>query len=212
MNGNINFGSMQEKATLLSLLGGVIWNHQGVWQTSGLDGPGDDVGSTYDRFRVLAAAYLYHKNSASMTLLAQGGLATSTKPSIAYVMKEELRALDVPAEAILLEERSYSTFSQLNELNLQSPRDLIILSNEWHLPRIRAMIELLPELENLQVQNPQLVAAEEILLQEDPHKWRAIIDAIRQRKDILARIKKERQGIEQLKAGTYKTNNLDKFF
>lgn len=188
---------------LLSILGGVIWENKGVWQTNGLDGPGDSLGATFDRFRVLAGASLYKKNPTSMTLLVQGGLAKDKRPSIAQVIKEELIALKVPAKAIWLEERSHTTFTQLNELKKQSPQQLLILSNEWHLPRIRTMIELLPDLQALRAQNPQLLSAEEILLQEDAPKWRAIIETIRQRKEMQARIEKEFEGIEQLKAGTY---------
>jgi hypothetical protein len=193
--------------TLISILGGAIWYDQGHWQTNGIDGPGDGRGLINDRFRVLAAAYLYQKNHANTLLLAQGGLATENRPSIASVMKQELEALSVPKDVILVEEHSFSTFSQLYELKhyIKDPStQLFIVSNEWHLPRIAAMIQWIPELQELSTRKPQLCAAEEVLLQTDEKKWRNIIETLRQREDILTRISKEQEGVDQLKAGLYK--------
>ena len=194
--------------TLISILGGAIWNDHGVWQTNGPDGPGDPDGVTNDRFRVLAGAYLYQKNPTYTTLLAQGGLAKGLRPSIARVIRTELKALDVPEDHILLEERSVSTFSQLFELKLivvkEQPEHILIISNEWHLPRIEAMIKWIPELRELSEQKPHLVAAEEILLQEREKDWRVIIETLRQRDDMISRISKEQKGVKQIQAGTYR--------
>ena len=194
--------------TLISILGGAIWNNHDLWQTNGLNDPGDHNGVTNDHFRVLAGASLYKRNPKHTTLFVQGGLAKDLRPSIASVIKEELKAFDVPEDHIVLEERSVSTFSQLFELKLftikQKPMRLLIISNEWHLPRIEAMIKWIPELHELAELNPQSCAAEEILLQDSEKDWRIIIETARRREDIVARIVKEQQGVAQLQAGTYR--------
>lgn len=193
--------------TLISILAGGIWNNHGVWETNGDDGPGDASGVTYDRFRIEAGVNLYKKMAPYVILLVQGGLATELRPSLASVSKKELEALGVPTDRILMEERSSTTFSQLFELKSiikhHKPKHLWIISNEWHLPRIQAMIDCLSELKELK-KLVQLFAAEEILLQASDSKWRIPIQNMRNTDEIKLRVAKEKQGVEQIQAGTYR--------
>lgn len=187
---------------LISILGGHIRNHHGAWQTNKFEG------FSHDRLRVLAACSLYKRNPAQTTLLLQGGLAEGLKPSIASVLKTELLALGILSEHILMEERSYSTFSQLLELNAiilkLKPEQLIIVSNEWHLPRVEAMIKRKPELQELSKQKHQLYAAEEVLLRENDGIWKEAIENVRLSDDVRDHIAKERQGVDQIQLGTYR--------
>ena len=194
-------------STLLSILGGEIWNIRGIWQTHKSDTRDDLCQLTPDRLRVLAAACLYKKNPRSTTVLSQGGLEDSNRPSIASVIKEELKSLGLPENHIFLEDTSISTFSQLLELQLIAlkwqPKQIIIISNEWHLPRIEAMIQWVLKLQELSQYKPQLLAAEEILLQESEKDWQGVTESMRTSDDTLSRILKEQQGVNHLKSGSY---------
>ncbi|MEK7613236.1 MAG: YdcF family protein [Patescibacteria group bacterium] len=192
--------------TLISVLGADLWFKDGRWQTQDLDAPGDHSGVTLDRWRVIAGSYLFEKDPTS-TLLAQGGLATADRPSLASVIRDELVELGIPPQKISLEETSHSSYSQLVELQRvalkEGPKKIFIISNEWHLPRLQAMVEVCEALAPLRRLDHQFVAAEEILLREHPTKWKEIVKETRVRADIAARIQKEHQGVEQIRNGTY---------
>ncbi|OGC86112.1 hypothetical protein A3D70_01820 [Candidatus Adlerbacteria bacterium RIFCSPHIGHO2_02_FULL_54_18] len=192
---------------LISILGADIWNDGGVWRTNGLDGPGDQSGVTLDRFRVVAGAYLAESQK-DVTLLVQGGYAEGSRPSIASVMQKELIEFGVPVHQILLEEQSHSSYVQLLELQKiavrERPAHLQIISNEWHLPRLKAMLEYREELSTLHTMHPEFIAAEEVLVREYPEEWQDTIAAVRKLPAVLARIKKEQQGAEQIRDGTYR--------
>lgn len=193
--------------TLVSILGADIWNDNGVWRTNGLNGPGDHSGVTLDRFRVVAGAYLFEQSPDGTAFIVQGGLAQENKPSIAAVMKKELLELGVPEAAVLLEEKSHSSHTQLLELQTlavrEQPEHINIVSNEWHLPRLRAMLECLPELSKLCKMAPTFVEAEDVLVRQRPHEWSDSINKIRGRADVLKRIEKEELGAAQIRNGTY---------
>jgi len=88
-------------------------------------------------------------------IIASGGEATEDRPSIASVLREELISLGVPKAWIIEEDPSENTHQQLEGVcRLIKERSIVevrLISSEWHLPRIRAMIECSPALETLRL-------------------------------------------------------------
>lgn len=194
--------------TLLSVLSGDIQNDNGVWRTTDYVVRYGSPAGTPVAFRIpAAAAYLRHFNKDEATVLLQGGLADETYPSLASVMMRELLEQGAPAEVLQLEEESETTYQQLLALQqaaLAAPSAAVeILSSEWHLPRVRAMVEHAAALGALRARTPQYVAAEEVLIAEDPLRWKEKIDAARARPDAKARAALEQKGVDEIRAGTY---------
>src|SRR5262245_40347481 len=107
--------------------------------------PGDKHGPTFDQFRVIAASYLFRETATGILIIASGGEATKDQPSIARVITEELISLGIPRNWIIEEDQSKDTHQQLKGLcQIIKARNLVevrLISNEWHLPRIQAMVE-----------------------------------------------------------------------
>lgn len=188
----------------------------GRWRTSGPGDEGDKFGATFDRFRVLAAAYLYRENP-EIKIIVSGGRGQQveedvTMPTLASVLKEELIALGVPAASIEEESSSFNTHQQLLfiirevELNHRPPVELSILSNGYHLPRILAMLRYAPGLRSIPhvTSAIKLVSAEEILKTYDPEKWLAVLQAAEESPAMVARIALEQRGVEMIRNGEYR--------
>ncbi len=193
---------------LIAIFGGAIVDKNGIWQTVESTDEGDQNGVTQCRFRTVAASVLYKKNLGKPILLAQGGLKEGARPSIASVIREELIALGVDQHHIILEENSRSTYTQLIELqrviDKEHPNNVFIVSNEWHLPRIEAMIRCVSDFKSLRQVAPKLCAAEEILLEEAKEEWQEKVQKARQNDALTDRLAKEKQGIKEIEAGIYK--------
>lgn len=184
--------------TIISLLSGDIENVDGVWRSQ-----------KWQHLRVAAAACLAQKNErGEYSIFAQGGYASEGRPSLSHVMREELIGLGVPQTHIVEEDRSISTYRQLIELQeyiAQEPVEMVvqIVSSNWHLPRIGAMLGCVSELSRLAARKPELVAAESVLLGVDSNKWQPVIDATHDAEDMPALLAKEEQGVSQIRSGTY---------
>ena len=190
----------------------------GRWRTTLGEAEGDKFGPTNDRLRILAAALLWQKNP-NYKILVLGGkgqlVADLNAPTVASIIKQELISLGVLSTLIKLEQDSSNTSSQLKNLieiiratkgNLSQ---FIIISNEWHLPRVKTMIEY-SELKNI-LGNGQVnfVAAENILLRLKPAEWRKFIEKSRKSEGMKKRFDIEAKGVEQIKKGIYKTESND---
>ena len=195
---------------ILSVLSGDIWNDNGVWRTNDMDVRyGKAVRAIVDSFRIpAAAARVQGFKKGEATVFVQGGLADATYPSLASVMKRELMELGVLEAQIESEEQSQTTYQQLfllqDRVAKEQSVDVEILSSEWHLPRVQAMLECVPGLAALHARNPHCVAAEEILLRADPVQWEKRIKAVRTCQDIRARTALEQEGVAQIRNGTYR--------
>src|SRR3989344_2724535 len=164
--------------TLISVLGGGIWKDEnGAWRTSDNNAPYGNV-PRFGRWRVEAAAMLYRtrvgyqdRPDDKTYLLTHGRGMLPEKPSNAEVACNELIELNVPREVIALDPLSHDTFSELYALNRRVEAlgiDLVwVVSNDWHVPRIRAMLEYLPDLHQLAAHEPQPVSCESVLLGND---------------------------------------------
>jgi hypothetical protein len=200
---------MPGNSVALVVFGGDIWSGpDGRWQTNGLDGPGDQHGPTFDRYRVIAASYLFQETGTEIFIIASGGEATKDRPSIASVIRAELVSFGVPEDRIIEEDQSENTHQQLKEVcQIVKERSLMevrLLSNEWHLPRIKAMVECSPALDTLRQIHWTLISAEEVLLSRDLLKWRPIIEKMRSDPHTAQRIALEKKGESEIREGTYR--------
>ncbi len=190
--------------------GSVRKDDQGRWRTTLLS-EGDEHGALGDRLRVIAGAMLY-KEETSQKIIALGGRGQLAQvpnaPAVADIIKKELIACDVPVDAIITETESGNTFQQLQSLKKilhdYDFQRVLIVSNTYHLPRIEAMIEMDVELKHMLNQGHiELRSAEEILVEREPER-KEEIDRAYASKQMQERIKKEQEGVSQLKEGTYK--------
>ncbi len=128
-----------------------------------------------DRFnyiRVLAGCYLYKDliKSYPIKLIVSGGKGIYKNipdvPPVATVMKKELVQLGIPEKEVVEENKTASTYRELlwlkKFLNKKQER-AIVISNSYHLPRIKVMIGLIQELQVLK-NSLFLVSAEKIIL------------------------------------------------
>lgn len=201
---------------LVALLGGGLQRDpaNGVWRTTAFEETGDRFGVLGDRLRVLAGHCLWTQDP-KITLLLLGGrgqLADQPDaPPVAVVMRQELQALGVPPGAMHTEEASGTTYQQLSALQRicaeHTAAPIEILSNTWHLPRVRAMLECADQLADLQQlaarDQLQLVAAEDVLTAADPVRWRDYVRSAYAHEGLQRRIAAEAEGVRQIRAGTY---------
>ena len=200
-----------KKKLIVVLSGGAIKDEKtGKWRTTKFDDKGDNFGVQGDYLRTIAGSYLY-KAKPDSTLIASGGRGQLKNipgaPTLAAILKSELMNLGVPSKKIIKEEKSGSTYGQLKiigKMKIEHKSDeVIFISNKWHLPRIKAMISYAPGLEK-EIKKAKLIAAEEVVLKYDRQRWQPIISQAYKSKAIKKRIALEKQGVKQVKEGTYK--------
>lgn len=199
------------KKTVVVLGGGLIKDKKGVWHTTTFKDQGDKFGVSGDRFRIIAAAELYKKNK-DLDFIASGGKGQlkiiKKAPYLADIIKKELINLGIPGNKIIKEKKSGNTFQQLKELKKiidnKKLNEVIIISNKYHLPRIKAILQYRNEFFSLNKKGKiKLVAAENIISQSDK-KQKEFFSNLYRSKLIIDRIKLEKNGVKQIKQGTYK--------
>ncbi len=189
-----------ESKKLLAILSSQIQKTATGWAVEEGDGPGDPVGPTYGTFRVAAGAYLALEYPTA-DVVASGFVYFPDGPSIGSIVKSELVALGVQESRIILLDNTRKTYLELKELAMlveQGYEEVLIITSEWHAPRVEAMLK------DWSVPRARVVAAEEVLLRHDAAQWRARIERMRADPRIAERIELERKGIEDIKAGTYR--------
>jgi len=170
-------------------------------------------GSPGGRMRVLAASVLYQKDP-SRVIIASGGRGwdikqdESQRPNLAGIIKHELMESGVPEEKIIEETASNTTFEQLFELKkiIQHGqyKSVLIISNEWHLPRIKAMLNYKDDLKELKkITEVKLISAEKVLMKHNKNQWQKIIRVSYDSKAMKQRIILEKQGIKLIKNNSY---------
>jgi len=195
--------------TIIAILGGGV--NKGtdcVWRSVGFD---DEIyGAPGSVLRVLAACFLYKENFDSL-ILALGGKGQMKDipdaPTLAEILKKELTELGVPDEKIIEEKNSGTTYQQLQELmkiaKEVSASEITIISNRYHLPRIRAMVEYAPLVKDA-AGKINFASAEEILIEKKPEEWKAIVEKAYESAEMKELIKKEDAGALQVREGKYK--------
>ncbi|MFA6322259.1 MAG: YdcF family protein [Candidatus Buchananbacteria bacterium] len=202
---------MNTEAAIIILGGGLVKNENGHWRTANFN-EGDYAGITGDYLRVEAGAY-YLQNNPQSLVIASGGYSQFKEdegaPTLAQVIADELRSLGVPPERIILEDRSISTYTQLLEvakiLRDRGINEATIISNEYHLPRIREFIDQRPELrEMFKGVDINIESAEKIVLESDPRRWEKEIKDAYSSPDMQHRIAMEEKGVEDMRKSNYK--------
>jgi len=198
---------MTQKSAIVILGGGLVKDKHGKWRTTNFDEK-DKFGALGDRLRVKAGSYLYKKNTNQFIIVLGGkGQFKNIKniPLISEIIKKELEELGVPHENIIIETRSGNTFEQLKELRKiikkQQLEEVLIISNEYHLPRIQAIIDQNKELKD--GAKIKLQSAEKIIIDHEPER-EELIKLKYKSKSMQDRIVLEKKGVQDIKNGLYK--------
>ncbi|MEK7170640.1 MAG: YdcF family protein [Patescibacteria group bacterium] len=195
-----------EPRDALIILGGTA-RKNGRWHSTLFEHKGD-LG---DRLRVEAAWQVYRHKKEAPLLIVSGGKGTlpDCAPSVADILSEELMKLGVNGKDIVRESLSGTTFEQLCACNslIADSGALSVISNEYHLPRIRALITYIPELSALkrlfQCGRLTIHSAEAVLIAENAKKWKRNIDAWYRLPLVRNIIRNEKRGVREIKAGSY---------
>jgi len=195
--------------TVIAILGGSLVQEEGRWRTTRFS----DVGGLGDRLRIEAAARMYRAAPRPPVLVVLGGRGTLGKsaPPVAEVMRRELSELGVLRSHIALERDSGNTYEQLRALVFLLPgtRDtrVLLISNRYHLPRIRAFVAHAPHLTRLRALSAEkrlrLVSAEQTLSAHAPKAWTQSIVRAYRSPALRRRLARERRGVRDIKTGTY---------
>jgi uncharacterized SAM-binding protein YcdF (DUF218 family) len=203
---------VNKKTAIVILGGGIKKDEAGNWRTTNYDEPGDNFGVSGDRLRVVAANYLF-KHGPEQLFIVSGGKGqlkdNPDAPTVAEVLKKELIAFGVPEEMIIKEENSGNTYEQLQEIKKiileKELKNIGLLSNEWHLPRVKEMLERFDELRQIfESINVEFLSAEKICLEYDNEAWQEIIEQAYKSEGLKERIEREQKGVEDIKEGRYK--------
>ncbi len=203
--------------TIAVLAGGLVKDGNG-WRTTGFS-ERDDFGVLGDRLRVVAGALLFaeaNKRGEQARMIACGGKGQMFRtapeaPSPASVIRTELMELGVPDAHITVEEKSGNTYEQLLQLQdiLQDEQDcrLSLITNRYHIPRVRAFVQYAPHLAGLRKllsgDAISFTSAEEVLLSRDARTYQAQIETAYGTKAMDERMALEQKGVEQINQGTY---------
>lgn len=201
---------MQKEKNVIAIIGGGLKKENGKWRTTNFN-EGDNFAVQGDRLRVVASSYFY-KNNPDLLMIVLGGKGQykdiPNAPTVASIIKKELVKLGVLAEKIIKEEQSGNTWQQLQELKNviaeQELVDVIVISNEYHLPRIKAMIEKDIDLKKMYEDGKiKLQSAEEVVIKYEPEQKKEI-ERVYQSKAMQERIALEQKGVRDIKEGRYK--------
>jgi len=89
----------------------------------------------------LDAAVSYHRQNPDALIIVSGGLGHRENYTEAYVMARYLIAHGVPAERILLEDKAYSTYSNMRyaaeiiSAIFEVPPSIVVITNDFHMYR-----------------------------------------------------------------------------
>jgi hypothetical protein len=172
--------------------------------------------------RVIAAAEITH-------FYPQATVITNSKvyenaPSDARIMEQELERYGVPSTRILLQENSYSTFTELIELVKYVAENgwhhVAVVTNEFQIPRAQEFLRQIDTLRDpygasedpvfraaipaYHALKPKIVfvPAEAVLPLRDEH-YQGVIDRAKASPEWEERVKREVSGLQKLQAGTY---------
>ena len=189
------------------------------WRTTNFN-EGKNFKGLGDRLRIVAGAHSYKEvtlKNPRVVVLVSGGSGSLRKisdaPAVSDIMKKELIALHVPRIKIIKEKNSRNTFENLLESDKicakRRWRSAIIISNEYHLPRIKTMIEYyadkMPHLASMFFAGwLKLMPAEKICLSHDRQKWAIAIKKAYKSRVMKKRLQLEKQGVADIKKGGYK--------
>lgn len=190
------------------ILGGSLIKDNGIWRTCRFD-ESDNFGVLGDTLRVKAGSILFNQGITGH-IIALGGKGqykdVTDFPTLSSIIKKELVQFGIPPNQIE-ENLSDGTYGQLKTiLEIVRQRNWTkvgIISNEYHLPRISAMIEYAPNTGDLK-NMADLISAEKILIDHVPKRWQKEIKEAYESTGMQNRIAMEQKGIKDIKDGKYK--------
>lgn len=195
------------------LLSGGFKRESETWRSTLFDEKGD-CGPTGSIARVIAARVLYEENRERILIASGGrGECETMLPQGLYlssILRRELIEMGVPESSIFEDTTSHNTYEQLTEMRsfLETHGDapVLIVSNAFHIPRIQAMLEYRPELAHL-AKLSYTVVAEPLILEQKP-EWQSTIETAYASEPLMTIIRKEKEGVVSIKAGTYRFPEL----
>ncbi|MBU0660593.1 YdcF family protein [Patescibacteria group bacterium] len=197
---------------LLFLSAGIIQDSQGNWISTQLENPLGKGFAPGGETRLWATKYLFDQKEFDYIMVPGGkgndkNLADVVHPSIYTIVLQELIDMEIPEDKIIGEEQSNNTYEQLlYSIDLLKKNDVgsvTIISSDYHIPRIKAMITYKKELAFYNDIQTIFVLAEELCINMDPTRWKDHIEKVYASSWMNNLQKKEEQGIQQIKDGTY---------
>jgi uncharacterized SAM-binding protein YcdF (DUF218 family) len=171
--------------------------------TSHVEGSEKSIGA---HARTLAAAELYKRGRASYFIVSTGKTSPDPEaPTEAAVMKEEMVRCGVPQGLIIPEDISVNTLENAAEcaeiIRQNDFKNIGILTSSWHLSRAMVMFKA----QGLEEEGKKLyrISAEKILAEKSP-KYKRIIRKVYSTESMRQRVKGEKKGIGDFRAGRYK--------
>lgn len=202
----------REQRYIFLLAGGIHKDKNGRWHSTFGEREGDKLGRTDNRLRVLASYELWKKDK-DINIISSSGRGQYDKElpeglTVAGILRQELVALGVPKHKIIEEIKSGTTWSQLKALEemLYSGEvsgEVFVLSNGWHLPRVKAMIDYTPLKKKFKNFNVKFISAENVLLKNNGKHWSKFIENSEKSPSMKKRLALERGGVREIIAGTY---------
>ena len=158
--------------------------------------------------RILAGYHLYselsNKNKVELIVSGSKGIYRDIPgvPPVAKVMKQELIELGVSGKEIKIDKNdfTYNELLWLTKFISKGMAETFIISNAYHLPRIKVMINFIQELKKLK--NVKLIPAEKVVIRHNK-KIKSKIEKIYRSSKMKKIIDLEKRGIESLKNGGY---------
>jgi hypothetical protein len=166
--------------------------------------------------RIIAAVILYEQNVTS-TFVFSTGTSEKTKeilgpnvPSEATVYGQDflsrIRSSNRPAPAVIFEDRSVNTYSNLTEciaiIRRNRWKHVAIMSARYHMARVQVLWELAREKHPVAT-TAVFVAAEDVVTQYRPGIYEDMIQAAYGSPQGRRRLRNEAQGVQDLRDGRY---------
>lgn len=198
-----------------------------AWSNLSFEDLGDHGLVTGGKARVLAAAEVAKLFPETTIVTDSYNRFNADEPTMAAVSRQELLRRGVPDSQMMLEEESFSTFTELVEmLKLAIDNNwtkISIITSDYHIPRTAEMmrqiesldkiapdehrqeaIEAMQEFETFKANGGQIsfVAAEDILVKISD-RYKVYLDQVKQTPSFKATLESEARGLAHLKSGDY---------
>lgn len=192
---------LKNKPFTILILGGLLRKKpDNTWRTG-----------NFNYLRILAGYHLYKKLSKTnkINLVVSGGKGIYKHipgiPTVSSVMKKELIKLGLKPKEINEENKSGTTYQELMWLSKSYKKNwgiILIVSNSYHLPRIKTMLNKINKIKKLK-KVAKLISAEKIM-SEYGIKWNKKIEKMYTTDTMKKIIEMEKRGIADTKSGKYK--------
>lgn len=173
--------------------GGTVMGKDGKYHSTSYN-DGDAFGTLGGYARVEAGAILARRYSKAVLIVSR-------------VMKEELVDFGVDRDRIICEEVSTNTKSGMEQdlvlTNRNNWKTVIFVTNEYHIPRVSTIWEML----NSSVQ-AYFMSAEKIIIEVRP-EFEETFTQIKKTEAYQKRLASEAKGIEALHSGKYKSAGIE---